>query len=263
VPHVLYRALWFPALRRMEVVIANSHATAALAARIGVPASRIHIVHPGVELPVPDPGARARFRTRYGLGEAPVLLSVGRLSTRKGLREFVSEVMPALVACHPALQLVVIGDAPHDALRAQAQTPESIRAEARRLGLEGNLRFLGPRFGVELADAYAGADVHVFPIRHLPDDPEGFGMVAVEASAHGLPTVAYATGGVVDAVQEGVSGRLVPAGDAGAFTAAVLDLLERPFDGAATRAFAADFAWPAFGAKVTQVLDDTVQAGPT
>lgn len=39
--------------------------------------------------------------------------------------------------------------------------------------------------------------------------PENFGMVAIEAAAHGLPTVAFATGGIVDAVKDGVSGYLV------------------------------------------------------
>ena len=46
-----------------------------------------------------------------------------------------------------------------------------------------------------LSDAYFAADVMVFPVLDLPGDVEGFGMVAVEAAAHGLPTVAFAVGG--------------------------------------------------------------------
>src|SRR5690554_316714 len=191
VKHTAYRAVWIPALRRMEQIVANSSATRKLALDRDIRPERIHIVHPGVEIPKLDPAARARFRQAHGLGEGPILLSVGRLTTRKGLREFVGDVLPQLVQEHPELTLVVIGDAPTDSLYAKAQTPESIQKKADKAGVGRNLFFLGKRFGQELNDAYAGSDVHVFPVRELPGDPEGFGMVAVEAAAHGLPTVAY------------------------------------------------------------------------
>ena len=256
VPHPVYRALWLPALRRMHCVIANSRATAALAQGIGIAPARIHIVHPGVDLPAPDTTARARFRAAHGLDEhVPVLLSVGRLTARKGLREFVVEVLPQILAQRPGTMLVVIGSAPAQALFAAAQTPESIRVAAMQVGVADHVRFLGNQPDAVLADAYLAADMLVFPVRELPGDIEGFGMVAVEAAAHGLPTVAYATGGVVDAVAAGQSGRLVVPGDAAAFAAAVLELLAQPPDRAAARAFAARFAWPQFGARLCRALD--------
>ena len=255
VPHPLYRALWLPALRRMDCVIANSRATAALAERAGVPRQRIGIVHPGVALPQPDPQARARFRARHGLGEVPLLLSVGRLTARKGLAEFVSEVLPRIVAQRPDVELVIVGDAPADALYAQTQTPASIQAAANAAGVGKHLHFLGTRFGAELADAFAGSDLHVFPVRELHNDPEGFGMVAVEAAAHGLPSVAYATGGVVDAVVDGQSGALLSPGDAQGFAAAVLRLLAQPLPAERVRAFAERFAWPRFGAALTAQIE--------
>lgn len=254
VPSRVYRALWLLALRRMDRVIANSRATAGLARRAGVAEGRIAIVHPGVELPRLDPEARNRFRTRHSLGEAPVLLSVGRLSARKGLLEFVADVLPKIVEQQPDVLLLVVGDVPANALFAEAQTPESILQAARAAGVESRVRFLGTQFGQDLADAYAGADVHVFPVREIPGDPEGFGMVAVEAAAHGLPTVAYATGGVVDAVRDGVSGRLVASGHAGEMATALLDMLRAPPDRHAMLAFAAEFAWPAFGQRVCSAL---------
>jgi phosphatidylinositol alpha-1,6-mannosyltransferase len=55
--------------------------------------------------------------------------------------------------------------------------------------------------------------VHVFPVLESSDDVEGFGMVAIEAAANGLPTVAFDVGGIADAVEDPVSGRLVPAQD--------------------------------------------------
>ncbi len=255
VPHPVYRALWRPALRHIDTVIANSRATAALAEGIGILPARITIVHPGVELPAPDPTARTRFPAAHGIAaNAPLLLSVGRLTARKGLLEFVRDVLPRIAAARPDVLLAIVGDAPAHALYAQPQTPAAIQAAADAAGVGARVRFLGKLFGQDLADAYAAADVHVFPIRDLPNDPEGFGMVAVEAAAHGLPTVAYATGGVVDAVREGASGRLVPSGDAAAFSQAVIDILQAPPSAEALRAFATEFAWERFGQHVTDAL---------
>src|SRR3546814_3476718 len=75
----------------------------------GVAADRISIVHPGVELPdsLADNVAVADFRAKHELGERPLLISVGRLSTRKGLREFVSHALPQIVASCPDVCLLV------------------------------------------------------------------------------------------------------------------------------------------------------------
>jgi phosphatidylinositol alpha-1,6-mannosyltransferase len=253
-PHPVYRALWLPALRRMDRVIANSAPTAEL--------------HPGVDIPAPDPTARARFRQRWNLPPAaPVLLSVGRLTARKGLREFVQEVLPTIARARPDVVLVIVGDAPKQALYAQVQTPEGLLAAAREAGVATHVRWLGTLFGQDLADAYFGADLHVFPVRDLPGDPEGFGMVAIEAAAHGLPTVAYATGGVIDAVREGQSGRLVPPGDAAGFAHAVLATLASPLAPEGCRTFAQGFAWGEFGRCIMDALPadsarDAIFRGP-
>lgn len=259
VPHFFYRHLWFPALRRMDRVIANSGSTAKLAMRIGIVQSRIRVVHPGVELPsrLPDASEIQSFRSEHGLGARPLLLSVGRLSARKGLREFVTLALPQIVASFPDVVLLVVGDAPNDALHAQAQTPESIYAAAGKVGVARNLKFLGTITDYDkLGAVYAAADVHVFPVRELPGDPEGFGMVAIEAAAHGLPTVAFETGGVTDAVSDGDSGCLVPPGDYVAFARAVVHILTKKDDScrSACIAFANRFAWPAFGEQIIDQL---------
>ena len=261
VPHPVYRALWNPVLRRLHGVIANSNATAALAQRIGIEPARIGIVHPGTDLPTADAQARARFRKVHAIGsDAPLLLSVGRLTDRKGLREFVAEVLPDIVRCRPDVVLAVVGDAPRHALYARPQSLQSILQAAQAAGTAANVRLLGRLDEVALHDAYFAADVHVFPIRELPDDPEGFGMVAVEAAAHGLASVAYACGGVVDAVADGVSGRLVAAGDSAAFAVTVLELLARRLPAADIRGFAEGFSWERFGARVR---DGLREAGPS
>lgn len=255
-PHPLYRALWLPALRRIDRVIANSTPTAQLAGEAGIAAARIAVVPPGVALPSPDATARQRFRQRWNLPPgAPVLLSVGRLTARKGLREFVADVLPIIARARPDVVLVIVGEAPANALHAEVQSPESIRETARAAGVDSNVRWLGSLTEKDLHDAYFGADVHVFPVRALPNDPEGFGMVALEAAAHGLATVAYATGGVVDAVADGVSGRLVKPGQPHAFAEAVLTLLHHPLPSDPILAFAQQFAWSAFGQQLCSLLE--------
>ncbi|MBV7541535.1 glycosyltransferase family 4 protein [Acidovorax sp. sic0104] len=259
VKHPLYKAAWHPAIRNMDTVIANSRATAELASAMGVSPTKLRILHPGVHIPEESQPATAleAFRQRHGLGNSRVLLSIGRLTARKGLREFVQHALPSIVREAPDTILVVIGDVPADALHASVQSRDSIQSVANSAGVGQHLRFLGTiTDSAELACAYECATLHVFPVRSLPHDPEGFGMVAIEAGAHGIPTVAFATGGVVDAVAEGRSGHLVIPDNYEAFARATLNLLNdnptswRP----RTRTFAQGFGWSIFGQELRQIL---------
>jgi len=296
VRHPVYRALWLPAIRRADRVIANSSATAGLCRGIGINPARIGIVHPGVDLPSgieekpcsevdpahgpgmtiganrhsgaypqgPSPESspageaeakQRAFRKRLGIGDGPILLSVGRLSARKGVREFVTQALPRIITAQPDAMLVVVGDAPNQALHAEVQTPRSIREAAEAAGVANNIRFLGKVSDVELLALYGAADVHVFPVREIPGDPEGFGMVAVESAAQGLPTVAFATGGVVDAVADGESGCLITTGDYVAFADAVAaTLVRRDALRSSCIEFAGRFNWSGFGAQIAQQL---------
>jgi len=256
--HPLYRWGWLPFIRRMDLVVSNSEATRRMAIERGVDAGRIRLLHPGVEPPptaephAPSDGA---FRATYGLALGPILLSVGRLTERKGLREFVRDVFPLIARDEPEVQLVVVGDSASDALVARSQSKQSILHEAARHGLEARIHFVGTIVErAELSRAYFSAAVHVFPVREISGDPEGFGMVAIEAAAHGLPTVAYATGGVVDAVKEGTSGYLVPPHDATKFAEAVCKSLHARLPAQPMHRFALRFAWPTFGASLRDAL---------
>ncbi len=255
--HPIYQALWLPCIRRCDVLIANSRNTCELAVARGVPVARIHVVHPGTDIPEVDPAARARFRARHALAQAPVMLSVGRLTARKGLVEFVRDVLPRVVAQVPEAKLVVIGAEATDALTSRPGTRESERIleAAQRAGVRDSILMLPPCTDAELADAYRGADVHVFPIIDVPGDVEGFGMVAIEAAAHGLPTVAHAVGGVADAVKHGVSGSLVPLGDAHAFAEELLRWIAAgPAVRLGCRTFAEGFSWRRFSDQLHAAL---------
>ena len=258
-PSRIYRAVWWPCIRACRRVIVNSANTRRLAIGAGVDPDRICVVNPGTDFPAPDPPGRQRFRARLKVNATlPVLLSVGRLTTRKGLAEFVEHGFSAILATHPDARLVIIGDQAADALlRGTGAGFERVRAIAEARGIARSVHWLGPCSEDELADAYEGADVHVFPVRDLPGDVEGFGMVAIEAAAHGLPTVAFDVGGVADAVVDGRNGDLIRAEDYDAFARAVIALLagDKLDQSSRARAFAQRFSWERFGSEIVEALE--------
>lgn len=257
VDNAIYKAAWLPSIRRMDRVIANSRFTARLCVEAGVDSERIGIVHPGVTMPAPlvDSDGRASvFREFHGLGGGPCLLSIGRMTARKGLREFVTGVLPRIAARHPGVRLVVVGGEAVDALHSASHSSAELVEIAASSGVQSNLALIGRIDDRELEDAWAAAAVHVFPVREIPGDPEGFGMVAVEAAAHGVPTVAYAVGGVPDAVLDETSGILVRPGDEAGFAAAVDRTLRAGFARESVREWAERFNWNLFGNSIEREL---------
>jgi len=260
VNHAIYRKLWRPTFKWLDHVIVNSTPTRQLAVEAGVSEARLSIVFPGVSLPAaPQPAERiAAFREKHGLVGKKILLSVGRLTTRKGLREFVELSLPAVVNAEPDVMLVVVGEAPQNSLGAGIQTVESIQTAAAKAGVGANIIFLGVITDLtELSTTYEAADVHVFPVRHIPNDPEGFGMVALEAAAHGLPTVAFATGGIIDAVKAEESGVLVENMNYEELTQKTLLFLQQIRSRKTIADFASSFAWKHFGSGIRSSLEIT------
>lgn len=258
VDHPIYQSGWLPFIRRSDIVIANSRHTAALALARGVPSRRVHVLNPGTGLPSLDPRAGWAFRERFQLGRVPLLLSVGRLTRRKGLAEFVQKVLPRVVENHSDVVLLVIGGDASNALhKGRDSEKERILACARSASVECHLRFLGNCDEGTLQSAYQACDLHVFPVVNLPGDVEGFGMVALEAAAHGLATVTFAVGGIPDAVSAGQTGELVAEGDYDGFVKAVLSQLalrRDPDRVTKCRAFAQEKAWPTFGRNFRALL---------
>ncbi|MGY3265909.1 glycosyltransferase family 4 protein [Lysobacter sp. HA35] len=231
-PSAIYRAIWLPAIRRCDRVIVNSGHTRALAITAGVLVQRITVIHPGTELPPPRPERALAFRARLDIAaDAPLLVSVGRLTARKGLESWVRHALPRLVRRWPSLRLLVIGDEPSSALLQRGgQGFAPIAMAAKAAGMQDAITWLGARPDEDVADALEAADLHVFPVLDMPGDVEGFGMVAVEAAARGTPTVAFAVGGVPDAIRPGITGDLVDASDYGAFVDVASDWLSRRTD---------------------------------
>jgi glycosyltransferase involved in cell wall biosynthesis len=126
--------------------------------------------------------------------EPPHVLFVGRLSEEKGILDFLEAT--------DGLPRVIVGDGP---LRARAP---------------GAVGFVSPS---QVGAYYERAAVVV-----CPSHREGYGVAAREAMAHGRPVVATAVGGLLDAVEDGATGLLVPARDPSALRAAIASLLADP-----------------------------------
>lgn len=265
VRNAVYRRCWLPFVRKADCVMANSNNTMRLAHKAGVPAERTFVLFPGTRIPV-QVERTGRTRRRIGAADGPLLLSVGRMTPRKGLAEFVRDVMPLIAVRHPDVVLLIIGDDAQDALLPQSRGGGRGRviANAQGVGLSSRLRILGPCDERTLEEAYEDASVHVFPLRSMPDDVEGFGMVAVEAAARGLPTVANRVGGVPDAVLDGVTGTLVQEGDHEGFAEAVSKMIDRSNDPAwrqRCREAARAFGWERFESELADRVNELVLSG--
>ena len=151
---------------------------------------------------------------------------VGRLIPHKG-----ADVLLRAVAGDGRLEADLWGDGPERGALVRL---------ADELGLGGRVRFHGFVDDVDVAAAYAAADVLAVPSVPVPGWLEQFGRVVVEAQASGVPVVASDSGALPDVV--GSSGVLVPPGDAGALRAALVGLLEDPGRWDALRAAGLDAA---------------------
>lgn len=208
----LYNILWIPFIRKATKVIANSSPTYELCLKKAIPKKNIIIIHPGTNYPgkLINIELINQLKEQYQLLNQKVLISVGRLTERKGLNEFIDLSLPTIIKKIPQTKLVIIGDTPNQSLNKNVQSKELILSTAKKHNIQNHILFIGNISDDELLSSwYYLADIHVFPVKHIPSDPEGFGMVAIEAAAHGTPTIAFATGGVIDAVRHEKTGYLI------------------------------------------------------
>ncbi len=137
------------------------------------------------------------------------LITVGRLVKRKGIYWFLTTVFPKLPTNY---NYTIIGDGPEQM---------KIKSFIENNSLHQRVSLITGASDAEVHALYAGADVFVMPNIHVEHDVEGFGLVALEAAATGLPVVAAAVDGIPTAVVHNKNGCLVPERDADAFCTAI------------------------------------------
>ena len=230
------------------LVVANSRATADAFVRSGGRAARVRVVYNGIDVdafrePLEPAAGRAALRDELGVGSAPLVGLFSRLSAWKG-----QHVLLEALAELPGTHAVLVGDA----LFGEDAYAASLRAQARGLGLEARVHFLG--FRRDIPELMREVDV----VAHTSTAAEPFGRVIVEGMLAGRPVVATRGGAVAEIVEEGVTGLTVTPGDAPGLAAAVRALLADPKRvaamTAAARVAAVRFSLPVMAADLSRCL---------
>jgi D-inositol-3-phosphate glycosyltransferase len=201
-----------------DVVLANADAEAEqLVDYYDADPERIEIVAPGVDHALFSPGSQAGARWALGTSDEPVLLFIGRIQPLKG----VDVAVQALAKVERSdARLWIVGGASG---QEGGDEITRLRALIADLGLERRVRFVPPQPHHLLSTYYRAADICLVPSRS-----ESFGLVALEAAACGVPTVASAVGGLLTLVDHGHSGYLVEGRDPADYAAWIDNILADP-----------------------------------
>jgi len=221
------------ALSRADRVTAVSQSLKGVAVGLGIPADRVRVIPNGVDSTAFSPMAQREARLLCGLPEsATVLLTVAGIYEGKG-QHTVVDLLPSLMARFPKAIYVMIG-----APRPGETYQRRLQASVRRLGLDRQVLFVGPRPHTELRQWFSAADVSV-----LATQSEGWPNVLLESMACGTPVVATRVGGAPEIVRNGEDGFLVPYGDPIALCDALLLALDRSWDRSALVRRSQHFDW--------------------
>ena len=159
------------------------------------------------------------LRSRLGLGDAPLLLTVSRLVPHKGI-DVAIRALAALGVEWSTVHYLVVG---------RGDDRPRLAALAADLGVADRVIFAGALSDAAIAESYATATVYVGLSRVDADiNAEGFGIAFVEAASSGLPSVAGDSGGGRSAVRDGATGIVVAPTDVAAAASAIRALLADP-----------------------------------
>jgi phosphatidylinositol alpha-1,6-mannosyltransferase len=215
----VYTRLAGGALRGADMIHANSRFTEQVLLDRGVSQERIRVITPGIDLEKAQGPARIDPAIERGLAGRRVLLTVGRLVARKG-QDMVLRAMPALLEHHPDLHYVIAGGADPRARQAYDELIDG-------LGIREHVTLLANLDNASVAWLYERCEVFVMANRTMANgETEGYGIVFLEAGAHGKPVIGGRAGGAVEAVDDGSTGILVDGDDVDDIGRAVSRLLD-------------------------------------
>ncbi len=205
------------------------------------------VVGYGVDPAEISPGSeelRAKYRNRR------VILSVARLMPSKGI-DLMIKALPALVTRWADVLYVVVG---------RGAEESRLKALVRELGMEKHVEFTGQLPHNRVMEYMSVCEAFV-----LPSWQETFGLVYVEAMAHGKPVVGVLGQGVDGIVTPGKTGLLVPPKDVGALVDAVGFLLDHPGDARtmgleAKKLVLSEYTWEASATKLSVIYREVVSA---
>ena len=212
----LYQKLWVGFfMPRLDRLIAVGNETIRQGVLRGIPPSHFVFIPNGVATP-PNPSAYTRHDLETLAGreiKGHVLLTLGRLVKRKGTAWFIENVVGMLDG---NLTYIIAG---------AGSEKNTICDTIDKHGLADRVVFLGSVTDREKQMLYETADLFIQPNIPVDGDIEGFGLVVLEAAAHGIPVVAASIEGLKDAIQDGNNGFLVESMNAAAFKTRIEALL--------------------------------------
>ena len=203
--------------------------------------------------PSRDTGA---LRRRWGVGNAPIMLTVARLVPHKG-QDMGIRALAMLSHDFPELRYIMVGEG-HDEQR--------LRELARELGVADKVGFVGAMRDDELPEAYATSTLYLGASRVDKEiNVEGFGISFLEAGASGVPSVAGDSGGVRSAVRDGETGIVVAPTDVDGIADAIRSLLlndarRKQMGQAARRAVETHYNWDRVARDTREFTDQVVGA---
>lgn len=161
---------------------------------------KLTIVNPGVENRLTyNPQLITQLKEKYNLENKLILLSVGRLVKRKGF-DLVIKSMPKVLAKALNLIYVILGD---------GEEIDNLKFQITNFKLEKNIIIISGATDDERNLWYDLCDIFIMASRNINGDFEGFGLVYLEANLAGKSVIAGRSGGVGDAVIDGLNGLLV------------------------------------------------------
>jgi phosphatidylinositol alpha-1,6-mannosyltransferase len=209
--------------RCQDIVAVSTFTRDSMADRFGFAPARILVLPNGVDPDRFRPGADASaIQQRHGLEGKSVILTLARIVERKG-HDLVIRAMPRILQHVPQALYVIAGT--DDGGQAGR-----LRGLAEELGVGPAVVFAGALSAADIPLYYNACDVYVMASRELPKtgDTEGFGITFLEANACGKPVIGGRSGGVADAVEDGVTGFLIDPSDAEELANRVIRLLTEP-----------------------------------
>ncbi|CAM2829679.1 glycosyltransferase family 4 protein [Rariglobus hedericola] len=171
----------------------------------------------------------------------PVILTVSRLSSTdryKGIDHLI-EAMPAILKTAPATKLRIVG---------RGDDSPRLQSLVRDCGVSSNVEFAGYVDDAQLRHEFTRCTLFA-----LPSEKEGFGLVYLEAMAHGKPCIAANAGGAPEVITP-ESGLLVPYADHDALAKACSEALHHEWSATAIRACAENYSYPKFKSRLSSLL---------
>lgn len=214
----LYQGLWIGVFfSRIDRFIAVSRSTADIAIAKGVPGNRIEIIPNGIDTPEQNVVADRKLLSDLvgvDVGKKKILLTLGRLVKRKGVRWFLLNVLPRLPE---DVFYIIAGEGP------ERQDIDTILASSEYATKAVCIGSVSEREKLVL---FSSSDLFIQSNIAVSDDVEGFGVVILEAGIYGLPVIASNLEGLKDSVMDGENGWHVAPLDAKAFSTKITTIFE-------------------------------------